>query len=234
MPLPGMKLMMRPAALAMICAAQSAAAFQPPAGCEGVMTVQYSGCIVEHVWRCERDRPGEQWIGLFDEDGPFQLRKVDEEFQWLETFYFNPTATERMLTPAPDPASLDELFASREDLYDFTVERGGVRTRYQGYDRLTGETVVIDGEPLLRTEFSYQAIDEEGEVLRSRMGRQYVSEKYRLFFFGSVWDAETPDQVTDNSPRSFAFPGDDGFLANDPAFGCNPLMSGLPAGEGAA
>lgn len=210
--------------------ATGAVAFQPPAGCTGELTVQYTGCVVEHIWRCEADAPGDQWVGLFVEAGPFQIRRVDREFQWLETYYLNPPRTERMLTPVADPASLTELFATGEDLYDFRVEMDGVVTRYQGYDRLTGEEVVIDGVPLMRTEYSYQAMDENGQVLRSRFGNQYVSEKHRSFFFGTSYDAQTPDQVDDMTPVTFSYPGQPGFMATRPNQGCGVILSSFVEG----
>lgn len=210
-----------------LCAASPLAAFEPPSGCTGKLTVQYQGCFLSNIWTCEGDAEGEQWIALFAQDGPYQVRKVDREFQWLQTFYMNPPSTEVMQTPVPDPENLTELFATGEDLYDFTIqESGGSAVRYQGYDRLPGEAVVIDGEPLLRTEFSYQAMTPEGEVLYSRMGRQYVSEKHRLFFFGSVWDpANGEGAAEDTSPVEFIYPGEPGFMSSNPKHGCGEMVS---------
>lgn len=210
-----------------ICAGP-AVAFQPPTGCTGVVTVQYPNCVVEHIWRCEQDAEGEQWMGMFGEDGPFQIRRVDREFQWLETYRGRPLRTELMQPNPPEPASLSELLTTGEDLYDFNVEFDGIVTRYQGYDRLTGETVVIDGVELLRTEYSYQAMDMDGNVLRSILGNQYVSDEFRTFFFGTSVNAQTPDQVDDMSPQTFARPGDDGFMATRPTLGCGVILSSLP------
>lgn len=207
-----------------------ALAFSPPAGCTGVLTVQYKQCMVSNIWTCENDAPGEQWVALFSDAGPFQVRKVDSEFQWLETYYMTPPRTEHMQIPAPDPENLTELFATGEDLYDFTIltTPGNNSVRYQGYDRLTGETVVIDGEPLLRTEYSYQAMGPDGTVLWSRAGNQYVSEKHRLFFFGTSWNAGEREQATDSSPVEFIYPGEPGFFPNRPIYDCGVMMSGLP------
>lgn len=212
-----------------ICAGP-AVAFQPPTGCTGVVTVQYPNCVVEHIWTCEHDADGEQWIGLFGEEGPYQIRRVDREFQWLETYRGNPLRTELMQPNPKDPASLTELLSTGEDLYDFNVEFDGVVTRYQGYDRLTGETVVIDGAELLRTEYSYQALDMDGNVLRSIFGNQYVSEPHNTFLFGTAINAETPDEVDDMTPKTFAYPGEDGFMATRPTHGCGVILSSYTEG----
>lgn len=214
-------------ALALCALATPAAAFQPPAGCEGRLTVQYRGCLASNVWTCPQDAKGEQWVGLFTQAGLAQARKVDPDFQWLETFQFLRGEREVMQVPAPDPESLSELFESGEDLYDFTVEiqPGGRQVRYQGFDRLTGETVEIDGVSLLRTEFAYQTLTPEGEVLYSSAGRQFVSKDYRLFFLGESWPPGE-DTIDDNSPVSFAFPGDPGFMASRPTYDCDALDTG--------
>lgn len=214
--------------LPLLLGAAPAMAFEPPQGCSGVLTVQMRNCQIEHVWQCEGDAKGDQWIGLFDDRGPLQLRKVDREFQWLESYFSRPASVEFMETPAPDPENLTELFASGEDLFDFTIVGKGesYRLRYQGFDRLTGETVTIDGEPLLRTLFSYQVMTEGGEILSSRMGNQYVSEKHRLFFFGTAWNAgDDPSTASDDGPMEFIYPGEPGFFANLPKFGCGEVLS---------
>lgn len=218
--------MIRAAALCLL--ATPVAAFQPPQGCKGRLTVQYRGCLVSNVWTCPQDAEGEQWVGLFTQAGLAQARKVDPDFQWLETFQLLRGERETMQVPAPDPESLSELFESGEDLYDFTVEidPGERAVRYQGFDRLTGETVTIDGVTLLRTEYAYQAMTPDGDVLYSSAGRQFVSKAHRLFFLGESW-APDDDEVEDNSPVSFAFPGDPGFMASRPAYDCDALDTGF-------
>jgi len=207
--------------------AMAQSAFAPPQGCTGTLTVQLRSCLVTHLWTCEADAPGEQWIALFGQDGPFQVRKIDAEFQWLTTYYADPPRTETMVQPAPDPESLTELFANADDTYDFTVETddGAPPERILGFDKLTGETVVIDGEPLLRTEFGYDTLAPDGAIIASRAGRQYVSERHRIFLFGTDWDAETPDEVFDASPVQFIYPGEAGFFAASPRYDCGATMS---------
>ena len=98
--------------LAALFAATQAVAqqsFDAPEGCEGVLTVQHKGCIVVNVWQCKADEPGNQWIALLSQGGLFSVQRVDREFQWLESFKI--TGDEKLITPADDPASLDELFA---------------------------------------------------------------------------------------------------------------------------
>lgn len=214
--------------------ANAQAVFTPPAGCEGVLTIQSKSCLLTNVWSCEADPEGYQWVGIFNRVGPFQIRRVDTEFQWLESFFLNPPHTETMVVPAPDPENLTELFRDMLDIYDFTVipNNGDVTERFVGYDRLTGESVVIDGETLLRTEFAYEVLDTEGNLIKARAGRQFVSEKHRIFMFGLSWDVDTPDDIFDGTPIEFIYPGEPGFFSLTPRYECGAIMSSFsPDGE---
>lgn len=207
--------------------------FQPPQGCTGTLTVQYRACIVSNVWTCAGDAEGNQWIAVFSQMGPFQVRKVDREFQWLETYYAMPPRTEKMVLPAPDPESLTVLFGEGYDTYDFTTvpSINAAPERYVGYDRLTGQTTVIDGEPLLNTEYAYDQIDPQGNIISSNAGRQYVSERHRLFFFGTSWSTDAPDEQFDASPVEFIYPGEAGFFTGQPKYGCGTIMSSYGAAQ---
>lgn len=198
--------------------------FGAPEGCEAVLTVQNKGCVMTNVWRCEADDPGDQWIALLTQAGVFSVQKVDAEFQWVEAYKV--TGNERLITPAEDPASLTELFEAQIDTWDFTLQTDDGTERNVGYDLLTGETTEIDGEILLNTEYQGRTIDGEGNEIDASSGRQYVSEKHRLFFFGESWQADSPDQVTDMSPVEFIYPGEPGFFSDRPKYECNVIESG--------
>ena len=214
----------------LLCAgpALGQSSFDPPPGCTGVLTVQSRACLVTHIWTCEADAPGEQWVALFTAAGPFNVRKVDAEFQWLETYFAQPPAVETMVQPAPDPESISVLLAEDYDTYDFTItnDRGEPAERIQGYDSLTGEDVVIDGEPLLRTEFAYNVTLPDGTISYRGAGRQFISPSHRLFFLGESWNQDTPDQITDATPVEFIYPGEPGFFAAAPRYECNTVLSG--------
>ncbi|WP_373355576.1 hypothetical protein [Pseudoroseicyclus sp. CXY001] len=212
------------AALAGPAAAQD---FTPPEGCAGVVTVQQRACIVVNVWQCQDDAPGEQWIAMFGAAGPFQFKKVDEDFQWLETYF--PDRTETMVTPAPDPESLTELFETGRDTYDFTTtsDNGAPAERVVGFDRLTGEEVTIDGEPLLATRYGYDVVTPDGEITYSGEGEQYVSERHRIFLLGRSWPRDEPGEVLEASPVEFIYPGEPGFFSTEPKFDCGVVESAL-------
>lgn len=199
-------------------------AFTAPDGCQGTLTVQQKGCVLVNVWSCEADNPGDQWLALFGQGGLFSVQKVDSEFQWIEAYKVN--GNESLQTPAPDPASLTELFANQIDTWDFTIQTEDGPQRNVGFDMLTGETTVIDGVTLLNTEYQGRTLDAKGNEIEAGNGRQYVSEDLRLFFFGESWNAATPDQVSDMSPIEFIFPGEPGFFADRPIYECNELETG--------
>lgn len=211
--------------------ASSAAAqntFAPPEGCTGVLTVQHRACLVTHVWQCEADAPGDQWVALFTQFGPFSIKKVDADFQWLETYYGFPPSVETMEADPADPASLEELFATDVDTYDFvtTSDDGTPPERIVGFDRLTGQTM-IDDEPLFTTEFAYQVRNPDGTVESDGAGAQFVSERHRMFFLGRSWSAEDPEQVFDASPLEFIYPGEPGFFASSPVHECQTTTTGF-------
>jgi hypothetical protein len=217
-------------ALIILCLATPAMAaetFAPPAGCTGTLTVQMRSCLVTNVWTCAADAPGEQWVALFTQEGPWQVRRIDRDFQWLTTYYASTASVETMQQPAADPSNLDELLTTQNDQYDFIVTRddGTAPERFVGYDRLTGESVQIDGETLLRTEFAYDVLAPDGAVTSSSAGRQFVSATHRLFFFGQDWNLATPDLITDASPVQFIYPGEAGFFSSKPTFDCGIVMS---------
>ena len=217
--------MMKPLAiLAALAAATPAVAqqsFAAPEGCEAQLTVQHKGCIVINIWQCEADNPGDQWIALLGGGGLFSVQRVDREFQWIEAFKI--TGDESLVMPADDPASLDELFANQIDTWDFTLETTEGAERHVGYDLLTGETIVIDGEELLLTEFQGRTLDADGNEIEASVGRQYVSETHRMFFLGETWEAETPDDVLDLSPVEFIYPDEPGFFTATPVYECNEI-----------
>jgi hypothetical protein len=212
------------AAIAMATPAVAQQSFDAPEGCEPKLTVQHKGCIVLNVWTCEADDPGDQWLAVIGQGGLFSVQKVDSEFQWIEAYKV--TGDEQLQMPVPDPASLTELFETQIDTWDFTLETEEGIERNVGFDTLTGDTTMIDGEPLLNTEYQGRTLDGEGNEIDNGSGRQYVSEKHRLFFFGEAWDAATPDQITDMSPVEFIYPGEAGFFTGAPKFECNQLETG--------
>lgn len=215
--------------MAFAMGAAHAQTFDPPQGCTGLLTVQSKSCLVTHVWTCEGDAEGEKWIALFNRVGPFNIRKVDEDFQWLETYYAQDGKVETMVVPANDPPNLTELFETQTDTYDFVIKNniGEPDERVRGFDLLTGETVVIDGEELLATEFGYEVVLPDGEVSYRGAGAQFVSEAYRLFFLGTSWPADDPEDVLDASPVDFVYPGEAGFFASSPIYDCGVVPTGL-------
>ena len=219
-----MKPLMILGALALATPVAAQQNFSAPEGCTPKLTVQHKGCAVLNVWTCEADPQGDQWLAIFGQGGLFSVQRVDSEFQWVEAFKI--TGNEKLQTPADDPASLTELFETQIATWDFTLETEDGTERNVGFDQLTGETVEIDGETLLQTEYAGRTLDAEGNVLDNGLGRQYVSEKHRLFFFGESWEADTPDDVLDMSPVEFIYPGEAGFFSDTPKFECNQIETG--------
>lgn len=212
-----------PLLLATPAVAQSS--FAAPDGCTGKLTVQHRSCVMVNVWTCDADTPGDQWIGLIGQAGLFSVQRVDDQFQWMESY--KTTGNETLQVPAPDPASLDELFANGVDTWDFTLDTDNGLERHVGFDMLTGETIVIDGETLLETDFQGRTLDADGNEIYAGSGSQFVSETHRMFFLGQAWDDANPSAVTDSSPVDFIYPGEAGFFSDQPRYECDVIESGF-------
>ena len=202
--------------------------FQPPPGCEAFLTVQMAACTVSHHFTCQADPEGWQRRVDMDEGGIAYAGAIDRETQWVESVHFLSGHSERLAPGAPDPASFTELTATGRDGFDFTTDSAEIGpTRHVGEDRLTGETVVIDGVTLDRTEYEITAFDASGtEVWRSE-GSEYISREWRMFLSG-IGTTTLPSGESfggDDSPVEFILPGEPGFLSVSPKHGCGAMMS---------
>lgn len=220
------------ALLACILPAQAMDAIVPQ-GCEAFLTVQTQGCSSLLMWRCEKEPEGYHWAAAFDDQGLLSLSSYDHQYQWLDTTYLWDNSRE-VLLDSEDPIHMDDLFELGHDTFAFTVRRtmqGYSQTmRVIGADVLTGETVTIDGVELeeLATELRY--FTETGEVDYQSHGTQYVSREMRLFFPGldevAAQDGGTIEY--DSRPVDFIHPGEPGFGATAPLYGCEEIKTRAP------
>jgi len=221
------------AILAAVPFTATAGTFTPPKGCTAYLTVQMSNCKVEQHWTCAGDAEGEHWTLTIDADGPRYLQHLDREFRWLENYPLPGDIKRVLKQPEADPNSLTELLEIGRDDFDFQqiVLRDGkpfATERITGFDRLTGTSVRIDGEELLVTEFEFQVESNSGSNTSRTYGNQYVSPRFRLFFQGRETEEVGGETYHyDEKPMLFSEPGEAGFLADKPEFGCEELMSGL-------
>lgn len=207
-----------------------AANFRPPQGCRLQVTVQNRGCSVSQYFVCEADPRGDQRSAIFGKDGLRHLSRIDSETRWLESSDPLTGLSDVLVEDSPDHASLSTLLETGRDDFDFWTETtDGQRLRHVGEDRMTGETVEIDGQVLDVTAFRLQTFSETGELLIERRGQQFVSRDGRRFYGGieqqSDWTGEK--QETNDSPVTFALPGEEGFGDTEPIFDCDQLLTQL-------
>ncbi len=211
--------------------APDARTFQPPAGCTAYLTVQQSSCTVSHHYTCEGDPEGLQRRVDMDEGGIAYAGAIDAETQWIESLHFLSGHSERLAPNPADPASFTELSTAGSDSFDFVTDSEEIGpTRYVGEDRLTGETVTIDGVTLDRTEFRVTAYDATGTEAWRTAGSEFISRDWRMFLAGTS-TTKLPDGQTfegDDTPVEFVFPDEEGFLSVRPKHGCGQLMSEAP------
>ena len=215
-------------------ASDAGSRFYAPDGCAEKLTVQSRSCLVSNYWTCPQDAQGDQWSIDFELDGPVHLSRIDAEGQWVESYGFSPFEGTFLEQPAKDPQQLSELFETGVDTADFVLVNESERVHFKGFDRLLGEEVVIDGEVLLRTEYSVRRLDENGTELWRRSGEEYVSTKHRRFFGGvDTWEADGRSGTVDRSPVEFIYPGEDGFFTKYPKYDCDGTLARfVPARKG--
>lgn len=213
----------------------AAAEFRPPAGCTLTMTVQQRSCTVAQHFSCSADAAGDQWVAYFTREGLVYQSRIDAETRWMESTDTVSGITDRLEPDAADHASLRTLMASGRDDFDFwTVSDSGERLRHVGHDELTGQTT-IDGVALDTTRFELETFSAEGDLLIRRTGTQFVSRETGRFYGGletaTDWSGEVSE--TNDTPVTFARPGEAGFGSTDPQFDCDMQMVGRITGGGA-
>ena len=205
--------------------------FYPPQGCTGYLSVQQANCKVSHYWTCEQDPQGVQWRADLGRGAVTFVGKIDAEAQWLESYDFSPIRQSNLSLPATDPASLTELLGTGVDSFDFIIvdPETRVRTRVVGYDRIVERDVTVDGEPLHRTEFSVRFVNPGSDTAHMEVsGNEYVSATHRRFFGGPRTHTSGGRTTrADSSPVDFLYPGEDGFFAKTPLYGCSLDMASL-------
>lgn len=212
-----------------LCPAATAGTFTPPQGCTPEMTVQMLGCTVSNHFTCTADAPGDRWRADFGQNGLFFRSRINSEAEWVESFDVNPDMRKVLEQPQRDPGSMTDLLTTGKDSYDFsTLADDGKRQNVTGFDKLTGESVVIDGVTLQRTEYDAEAVHDDGTPAWHTRGNEYVDPLRRVFISGrGEWQgAEGGDFLPfDFSPLNFAFPGEKGFMSTTPLFGCDEVLS---------
>lgn len=204
-----------------------------PRGCEAFLTVQNQGCTTLLLWRCEKEPKGYHWAAAFDDQGLLSLSSYDNQYQWLDTTYLWDGSRE-VLLESEDPIHMDDLLDTGHDTFAFSVRRtmaGQAEVmRVIGADVLTGERVTIDGVELeeLATELRY--FTEAGKVDYQSRGTQYLSREMRLFFpaFDEVAAQDGGTIEYDSRPVDFIQPGEPGFGATTPLYGCEEIKTRAP------
>lgn len=204
-----------------------AANFTPPQGCKLEITVQNRGCTVSQHYRCSSDAPGDQRVTYFTREGATYQSRIDRETRWMESVNLDSGLTDVLEDGAKDDASFSTLLKTGRDDFDFwTRSNDGERLHHVGHDELTGEKVEIDGVPLEVTRFDLTTFSEGGDVLIRRQGQQFISRSQGRFYGGveqsTDWTGAKED--TNDSPVTFAFPGQPGFGSTVPEYDCDLQM----------
>ncbi|MFV0299808.1 MAG: hypothetical protein ACK5IP_02825 [Paracoccus sp. (in: a-proteobacteria)] len=206
-----------------------AADFTPPQGCKLEMTVQNRGCTVSQHYRCSADATGDQRVTIYTQDGPVYQSRIDRETRWMESTSLVNGIHDELEPRADDHASFSTLLETGRDDFDFwTQSNDGQRLHHVGHDELPGDKVTIDGVPLEVTRFELTTYSEAGDVLIERKGQQFISRAHGRFYGGIENSTDWTGAVLNenDSPVTFAFPGQSGFGATRPEYDCDQQMVG--------
>ena len=218
------------AALSALAAPALGASFTPPQGCRLEITVQNRSCTVSQHYRCDADAPGDQRVTIFTQDGAVFESRIDKETRWMESTNLRSGLSDTLEPEAANHASFSNLLETGRDDFDFwTRSNSGERLRHIGHDVLTGERRDIGGVPLEVTEFDLRTFSESGDLLIHRKGSQFVSRAHGRFYGGTETTSDWTGRVEDSndSPVTFAFPGQPGFGDTTPQYDCDMQMVGL-------
>ena len=220
-----------PAILLLSATSAHAGTFTPPEGCTPWLTVQMRSCKVSNHYTCEGDAEGDKWRVDFGANGAYFRSRIDYETQWVESH--NSDGRVEMLEPNPaDPASFTELVETGLDSYDFSqLGSDGIRENVQGYDRLTGVEVTVDGVTLKQTKYDARITYDDGTLAYHAQGNEYIHPEWRIFLSGNgqVITEEGADPIPqDFSPVEFIFPGEPEFMTTNPKYDCGAMTASLP------
>ncbi|MDO5705415.1 MAG: hypothetical protein Q4G49_10145, partial [Paracoccus sp. (in: a-proteobacteria)] len=168
------------------------------------------------------------------QDGMTYLSVIDAETRWIESVSPTVGLTDRLEDEAKTHASFSRLLETGRDDFDFwTVSDTGERLHHVGHDELTGEIVTIGGVELEKTRFDLTTTFENGDVMLTRTGQQFISRVMGRFYGGvetsTDWTGQTVN--SNDSPVTFAFPGQPGFGSTTPQYDCDMLMTQLSQGK---
>ena len=200
--------------------------YELPPNCQAFVTIQYKLCLVSHHYTCEADAEGIQHRVDIDDEGPLFISTINDQAEWVSSLDIRLDLLDRLDPNPADPANFTELARTGRDDFDFsTTSEVGETITYRGRDRLTGETVVIDDVPLLRTENFARALAADGSLIWESTGNEYIHLDWRLFLRGQSV-TRTPENTfqSDDEPVDFIFPGEPGFLSTAPEYNCNALL----------
>ena len=203
-------------------ASTSYPAFVMPAGCELIVTTQYSDCSAQVAYSCAGSDPGVRHLANIYADGLGYMSSVDATYTWIDGLNLADGSYEVTQFPVLDPIDTDNLQAAGIDAFSLvrTVRETGATLRFNGYDWLTGFDTEIDGVRLLETTFHVRAVAEDGSIFYEAEGTEFLDPDLGLFHQGRTWYDGNTEEVWATAPVEFDFPGEPAAADFTPRFGC--------------
>ena len=205
------------AALVMPDALQ-AQTFQPREGCTHLVTIQSEGCNVRHVSTCPEMANSGFLVSATGKDGTVVATAFDADGA---TMFTGPQGAGILLKDRTDLFSLSVLIARTKDSLDYTMAgKDGVKVRFAGTTKLTGETDVIDGGNLRTRQFRQSVTPEGPAALESEVTAIY-DPAWALALTAEARDVAAGEVKVQRRPVDFLFSGEASALSTVPQFGCD-------------
>lgn len=218
--------------------AQAEIQFEPPIGCQPVLTVQQRSCQVMNHWRCGSGDGVENWYGYFTDGGAVDsFEKNGPDHQFIHVQHFSEGGMFMGVTAANDNSSLSALVSTGRDNFDvtFSMNLFGIEfdARFLGETKLSGKQIKVDGETLSELTSSFAMTFLDSDLLGEELNIAGTSTDYLLvadeIFMDGTGVVETSEgtERDDNSPVEIIRPGEDGFFTRIPKYDCGVNSASL-------
>ena len=192
--------------------------FLPREACTHLVTIQSEGCYVRHVATCPQMADSGLLVSATGKDGTVVATAFDADGA---TMFIGPQGAGMLSEDRTDLFSLSALIARTTDSLDYTMEgKDGVKVRFAGTTKRTGETDVIDGGNLRTRQFR-QSVTPEGAIALKSDTTAIYDPAWATVLTAEARDVATGEVKVQRRPVDFLFSGEASALSTVPQFGCD-------------
>lgn len=204
----------------------AAAEFQIPESCEPLVAVQQQGCSLSKVWSCdEGDNKGNYWVSEISSyavgETDAAIQQLDQDGRVLRHIRTSQDLEEEPILAWSDPFSISDLLEHGRD-----AERSAITHDYEDWYSfhnkwtLAGTQETHDGVVFETLDASWKTFGPDGSVIASFEGQALYSPRIKAILTQTSWQTTRKNNVIDTSIVDIIWPGEEGFDATTPLYGC--------------